>query len=167
MRTPSNTDFNESFSYLNSQIEEKAQVSSHSLTISARDYKRNMQRIKPGEQDHRYRYLNTWATDGIRVFRYMADTAHKPLPSKISSALNLGRIDNEDKLAKIKTAAGKKGPLAIVGIDPGHVYPAAAFALPTDPSKVSAQVKISKTTFFTGARREISGGLKKQKPRRV
>ena len=141
-------------------------MNNHSLTTSARDYKRNMQRTKNGEQDRRYRYLNTWTTDGIRIFRYMADTTQKPLPSKISTTFNLGRIDSEDKLVKIKTAAGERGPLAhfdaIVGIDPGHVYPAAAFALPTDPLKSGVQAKIS-NNFLYGRQKRNQRWLEERK----
>lgn len=50
-------------------IEEKAIIEKAILRKSARDYRRNMRRIDPAAQRPRYLFLNTWASDGIRVFR--------------------------------------------------------------------------------------------------
>src|SRR4051794_40814222 len=101
---------------------------------------RNMKRRRP-DQELRFRYLNTWATDGIRAFRHIVDTTRKPPARGASSRSQQARLPNvENKLAELR----KGGFDAIVGIDLGHVYTAAAFSLPTDQTlPAGTQLKIS------------------------
>src|ERR1700716_2968359 len=111
--------------------------------MEPRDYMRNMRRRRP-DQEHRFEYLNTWATDGIRVFRHIVDTTRKP-PTE--AARFQGRLpDIENKLAEIKDETGYFD--AIVGIDLRHVFPAAAFSLPTDRALPGAQLKISNNSLY-------------------
>jgi hypothetical protein len=117
-----------------------------------------MRRSLP-DGSHRYQYLNTWATDGTRVFRVVADTKAR------ASTPKQYKIDNKDTLEKIKKAAGDQEPLkyfeAIVGIDPGHVYPAAAFSLSTKKMH-GTQLKIS-NRFLYGRQRKNQRWLEEKK----
>jgi len=122
--------------------------------ISRRDFARNMRRVRRDVQEKRYRYLNTWCTDGILAFRHLADTTRRP-PKRMQQHFRLG--DVQDKLSDIKTAAGEQDPSkhfgSIVGIDLGHVFSAAAFALPTDPLKSGSELKISNRSLYGRQRR--------------
>jgi len=110
-----------------------------------------MQRNQPDQEEHRFIYLNTWATDGIRVFRYYVDTTRKPTKT-VSSRARLKVADIENKISDINKEADPGGFSqhfgAIVGIDPGHVFPAAAFSLPTDPTKPGVQFKVSNNYLY-------------------
>jgi hypothetical protein len=97
----------------------------------------------------RFAYLNTWGTNGIQAFRHVADTKRNRPHHPVTKTF----IPNiENKLADINELSGEQGPLAyfgaIVGIDPGHVYPAAAFSLPTDPSQAGSQLKLSNNFLY-------------------
>jgi hypothetical protein len=120
------------FLCLQSQLESKAVGHPDgSITVSGRDLRRNMRRTRRDVQDRRYRYLNTWCTDGTLAFRHVADTTrpsrrqlHWPL-----QGFHLGEVEN--KLGNIRKIAGEQDPLehfgSVVGIDLGHVFSAAAF----------------------------------------
>jgi len=69
-------------------------------------------------RDQKMFFLLTWKTDGTRVFRNVVDVSRKALPP--------GARAKPISVLKIETQLG------IVGIDPGQVYSAAAFFLPSD-----------------------------------
>ena len=131
------------------------------MATSGRDFKRNMKRSNPATQEQRF-FLSEHL--GIRVFRHVANTTRKPLTQTVSKLSKFRDIDkNQDN---IKSDYGIGGPLshfgAIVGIDLGHVYSAAAFALPTDVSKPGSQVKIS-NNYLYGHQWRNSALLEKRK----
>ena len=105
-------------------------------------------------QKPRYIYRNTWATDGIRAFRHVADASRKPHVSKPAKFRDI-----EKNLGDIKKDYGNGRPLshfgAIVGIDLGHIYSAAAFALQIDDSKPGSQLKISNKYLYGRQRRNL------------
>ena len=126
------------------------------------------QRAYLRETAHRYKHLNVWRTDGTRVFQLAADTI-KPPPPPLKNKTIIGEIG--DEMGALKEHCGLQGPLAhfgaIVGIDPGIVYAAAAFSLPTDPAHDGHQLAIRQRYLYgrhkRNARwledRKIRGGI--------
>ena len=119
-----------------------------------------MRRFIPGETQEaeprkRYQYLNSWQTDGSRVYRLVADTSKRRRPPGARQSQPI-LAEIGDKLDDIHRAAGPEGTFShfgsIIGIDLGRVCAAAAFALPSDPTESAAQVKI-KGPFLYGRHR--------------
>ena len=110
------------------------------------------------ELGQHYHFLNSWATDGICAFHFVTDSTQKPSPK--SGTMHLSNIEN--KLEELREAGGTSQFEAIVGIDLGHVYSAAAFALPTDSSKPGTQLKVS-NAYLYGHQQQNSRLLEKMK----
>jgi hypothetical protein len=89
----------------------------------------------------RYAFLPTWKTDGIRVFRNVVDLSRNAGPAK---PIRIPRI--ETQLEQLSCNLSSYG--GIVGIDPGQVYSAAAFFLPSDPDVPGSQVALRKRFLY-------------------
>jgi len=134
------------------KIEEKAFAEGDHISVHSRDYFRNLKR-KLVNEGTRYHLLNTFSTDGVRFFRQVVDVTQKKSRNK-KPLRKLGEI--EKNMDEIKATAGAL-PLqhfgAIVGIDPGLVYAAGVFSLPTNASANAKQLLISNKNLYGRQRR--------------
>jgi hypothetical protein len=143
------------------------------VEIAQRAYARNMRREVPsldqsqGAQK-RYKFLNSWLTDGVRAFRLLADTLRRRPPRQVTVQASRGPAEVGDSLDAIRDKAGADGPLshfgAIVGLDPGQVCACAAFSLPMDPQESASQIKI-KRGFLYGRQKRNARWLEARKVR--
>jgi len=124
------------------------------ISIRQRDYARNLQRKLSNDDaaDNRYCLLNSFSTDGFRFFRLVVDTTRKKTKKRHPPKLK----NIEKNLDEIKAITGGY-PLqhfgAIVGIDPGLVYAAGVFSLPTNPSANATQLLIRNKSLYGRQRR--------------
>ncbi|HVI21802.1 MAG TPA: hypothetical protein VM660_07120, partial [Bacillus sp. (in: firmicutes)] len=132
----------------------KAALEDNHISIHQHDYARNLRRKLSNDDsaDNRYCLLNSFSTDGVRFFRLVADMTRKKKknwhPPKLKNI--------EKNLHEIKAIVGDN-PLqhfgAIVGIDPGLVYAAGVFSLPTNPSANATQLLIRNKSLYGRQRR--------------
>jgi len=133
-----------------SQIEERAiKRKDGNIGVSKRDYCRNMERswqpLGGVQETKRYVFLPTWKTDGTRVFRNVVDMSRKALPPGArAKPISVPKIETQlEQLGRDFSSYG-----GIVGIDPGQVYSAAAFFLPSDLDASGSQVALRKRFLY-------------------